>query len=102
VPDPVVQAGTVKGVKAQQKKVRDREIEDADVVKALLSTPAGRRWYARLLHDVCGIYQPVNARFATEGVHFQQGARAVGLFYHKHALQVAPDQYMVLLSENLV
>lgn len=93
--DPVAQ-------RERKKRLKHLERERAEVLRALLSTPAGRRLFAWLVHDICGLYRPVaNAAFDAQALHFREGSRAVGQVLHDQALRDARDQYMVLLSETL-
>lgn len=86
----------------RRQKHDDAEKERAAVLTAILATPAGRRWYAYLLHDVCGLYRPVaNAAFDAQALHYREGARAVGQHLHEMALRHSRQPYIVLLAENL-
>lgn len=85
-----------------KKRARQLERERADVLNDLLSTTQGRRFFAWLLHDLCGVYRPVaNAAFDAQALHFREGHRAVGIALHDFALREAPAQYIVLLGEAL-
>lgn len=88
--------------KERAKTTRQLARERADVLRDLLSTTQGRRWFAWLLHDLCGLYRPVaNAAFDPHSLHFREGSRAVGQVLHDMALREAHDRYIVLLSETL-
>lgn len=91
--------------KAQREtKKRQRQIarERGDVLRELLSTPQGRRFYAWIIHELCGLYRPVaNAAFDAQALHFREGHRAVGQVLHDYALQEARGPYIVLLGEAL-
>lgn len=105
--DEVLPKGVTSLVDAKSQRDRKQRAkgvaeERAAVLAALLSTPAGRRWYAWLLHEVCGLYRPVaNAAFDAQGLHYREGARAVGQILHENALRDVKNQYIVLLAENL-
>jgi hypothetical protein len=94
--DPVA----VKKARLTDKRLRE---ERARVLQNLLANPEGRRFFAHILHDVCGMYVPTaNRAFDPYGQHFREGSRAVGLVLHQMALQHAGPQYMVVLHENLI
>ena len=96
-------AADPKALKKQRRKRVAEADEEAEVIRSILSTKQGRRWYARLIHETFGLYQiTANAAFDANGQHFKEGARAVGLTLHNKALQASRDQYMVLLTETLV
>lgn len=91
-----------KAQRETKKRLRHIQRERSDVLRDLLSTPQGRRLFAWLLHDLCGLYRPVaNAAFDPHALHFREGHRAVGQILHDLALREARAQYMVLLNENL-
>ena len=93
---------SAKSQREAKKRARQAERERSDVLRELLSTTQGRRFFAWLLHDTCGLYRPVaNAAFDPHALHFREGARAVGQVLHDFALQEAPAQYIVLLGEAL-
>ena len=93
-------AGNEAGVMSAAQRKRARDIEDADVLKMILGTAAGRRWYANLQQNVCGLYNPAGA-LDVQGLAYLAGARAVGLFLHNEALHKAKALYMVLQNESL-
>ncbi len=90
--------------RAESAKRRQKRVaEDRQrAMRELMATKHGRELLSFWMHDMCGVYKPVNAAYGTEGVHFYQGARSVGLTIRELALQSAPDQYMVLLAENVI
>lgn len=91
-----------KAQRETKKRLRQVQRERGDVLRELLSTPQGRRFYAWIIHDLCGLYRPVaNAAFDAQALHFREGHRAVGQVLHDYALQEARAQYIVLLGEAL-
>lgn len=85
-----------------KKRLRQLQRERGDVLRELLSTPQGRRFYAWIIHELCGLYRPVaNQAFDAQALHFREGHRAVGQVLHDYALQEARAQYIVLLGEAL-
>lgn len=89
-------------VQKQRRSLKREEQEMANELRKLLGTTAGRRLFARIVHDYCGLYRPVaNAAFDAQALHFREGGRAVGLLLHELALQHAKPQYMVLMSETI-
>ena len=91
--------GSIRKRRQQQKVVEQRR--DA-MLASILSAPHGRAWLAWLIHDVCGLYGATeNAAYDTNGLHFKEGARAVGLLLHEEAMRAAPEHYILLMAENL-
>ncbi len=95
-------AATEEGVKRQRQSARRRSQEQNEVIKALLSSAAGRRFYYDIVFTLCGVHDPLTAPTLNDGYTlFREGARQVGIDLQNRALQAAREQYMVLLSENL-
>lgn len=71
----------------------------ADLV-SVLSTPAGRRLYYRIVFEIAGA---VRASFHNSGsvMAFQEGRRDVGLTLATEAQDNAPLLYIEMLSENM-
>lgn len=85
-----------------KKRLRVIQRERAETLNELLSTEKGRRFFAWIVHELCGLYRPVaNQAFDAQALHFREGHRAVGQVLHDYALQEARGQYIVLLGENL-
>ncbi len=102
VPPGVTSLTNPTAIRDRKRRIKDLEEERAKVLLALLATPAGRRFYAWMLHDVCGLYRTVaNQAYDPHGLHYREGARAVGQILHETALKHGRQQYLVLLSENL-
>lgn len=86
----------------KRERGKNAKIDREAALAEMLGTKQGRALLSWILHDLCGLYAPTaNAAFDANGQHFREGARAVGLMLHQAALDVAPDQYLVLISENL-
>lgn len=101
-PEGVPDLSDPKQQRETKKRLRMRERERAETLALLLSTENGRRLFAWIVHDLCGLYRPVaNAAFDAQALHFREGARAVGQVLHDYALQNVRGQYIVLLGENL-
>lgn len=95
-------AATEAGVQRQRTSARRRAQEQNEVIKALLSSAAGRRFYYDIVFRLCGVRDPLTAPTLNDGYTlFREGARQVGIDLENRALQAAREQYMVLLSENL-
>jgi hypothetical protein len=95
-------AATEDGVKRQRQTARRRSQEQNEVIKNLLSSAAGRRFYHDIVFKLCGVHDPLTAPTLNDGYTlFREGARQVGLDLQNRALQAAREQYMVLLSENM-
>ena len=95
-------AANSRSTKTAAKRAKAEAAEEAEALAMLLNSKAGRRWYARLLTDACGMYRPLASQaYDNNSLHFREGARLVGLHLHKEALQKAKPQYMVLLAETL-
>lgn len=91
-----------KAQRETKKRLRQLARERGDVLRELLSTPQGRRFFAWIIHDLCGLYRPVaNQAFDAQALHFREGHRAVGQVLHDLALQEARAPYIVLLGEAL-
>ena len=88
-------------IRQKRKTIEDAERVHNEVLTALLSLPNGRAWLAHVLFEVCGVLATTeNAAFDTNGMHFREGARQVGLHLHKAILRADAKQYMVLLTEH--
>lgn len=76
-----------------------REREDADVLRTLMHSKAGRAWLYRFL-ERCHIY---GATFAGEQTHvsaFQQGEENVGKRLMLNAQAASVDLYMTMIKEE--
>ncbi len=97
-------ADFVDGPKGERKRTRAKDVQKLrdEALCAVLATQHGRALMAWLLHELCGLYRPTaNAAFDPQALHFREGSRAVGLVLHDRIMDVAPDQYLVLMSEHL-
>ncbi len=88
-------------IRGKRKKIEDAERVHNEVLSALLGVPNGREWLAHVLFEICGVFATTeNAAFDTNGMHFREGARQVGLHLHKSMLRADAKLYMVLMSEH--
>jgi hypothetical protein len=90
---------------AEQKRAVVAE-QRREVVKALLSAPAGREFLAHLMFEVAGFTaSTVSATNSIEGLHasnlFYAGRRDVGLRLHEMLRTADKSGYVVLLSEHV-
>jgi hypothetical protein len=100
--DAAPNASTEEGVQRQRKSARQRAKEQQAVIANLLSSAGGRRFYHDIVFRLCAINEPLtNPTLNNDYTLFREGARQVGLDLQNRALQAAPEQYMVLLAENL-
>lgn len=84
----------------QQK--RDRVTNDL-VVTSLLGTREGRRWVWNRLAE-CNIFSQT-VRFGPDGhalSAFEEGKRSLGLALLADIMRLAPQQYVVMTTENTV
>ena len=78
----------------EQKLARDREVSD---LRALMSTPAGRRFMWRLLEKT-GLYK--SSMTGNSQTFFLEGQRNIGLFLLAQVNDHCLDEYVLMLSEN--
>lgn len=95
-------AGDEEQVAKRARRARNVEQDRKTAINEWLSTKQGRELFGHIIHELCGLYDPINAAGSASFVHFQEGARSVGIYLHEMALDAAPDQYMVLLRENIL
>lgn len=82
--------------KALQEERRRRQ--DADM-RAVLSTPEGRRFFFRLLDGVCNLH---GGTFTGNSQTFHlEGRRSVGVELLKEAQGVAPEAWALALQEQM-
>jgi len=77
-----------------------REQADQDL-RAVLLTPAGRRFVWRVVESMT---RSLDGSFAGEATHataYNEGLRAVGLHITLETQRVAPELYVVMLQEAL-
>ena len=94
---PLTAPSTQKQRKHTQDDARRQREED---VKAMLSTPAGRRWLWHVLDGVAGLF---GGSFSGEGAltsAYNEGRRAVGVALMTEAQRIAPARYVEMVTEQ--
>lgn len=81
-------------------QVAERRVE---VLRAMLSTTAGREFLAYVLFDLCGLVKStiLGAGHTAMFSEFRSGQRDVGLNLHKMLLRADKSGYVVLLTEHV-
>lgn len=88
---------------SRRKRAKAKQSEEADILQNLLATKEGRRFFYDILFNVCGMNMPqTSGDCREEYTLFREGARQVGLDLQTRALRAAKDQYIIMLSENLL
>lgn len=77
----------------REKELRERELKD---LRAILDMPEGRRFVWRLLEH-CKVFQSIWHPSAL--IHFNEGARNVGLFVLNDIEEANPDALLVMRRE---
>ena len=97
--DPVYNAADEGQVKGRQKKEVREGIQAGIDIKAVMSTPEGRRFMHRLI-GFCGIHQP---SFNTNALAmaFREGHRNVGLYLETEITSACPSSYLLMQSEAI-
>lgn len=85
--------------KRRELEERARTQRESDV-RAVLSSPAGRRFFWRLVDDVAGAFGR-SYDGTPLGTAFAEGRRSVGLALLTEAQRVAPADYVHALQEAL-
>lgn len=85
-------------LKEQGARVKDREKQDAEDLKAVLATPEGRRLVRGLLAE-CGEHR---TSFSTNAIQmsFNEGARNVGLKLKARIIRASPEWLAELLQSE--
>lgn len=65
----------------------------------MLSTPAGRRFYWRLLDQVAGVFSGTFT--GSSQTFYAEGRRSVGIDLMREGQRVAPELYVRTLTEQL-
>lgn len=91
---------------AAEKKQARIEEQRIEVLKAMLSQPAGRALLAYVLFDLCGFTaSTIGQAVSAEGVHtsnlFRAGQRDVALKLHQMLRRADKPAYTVLLTEHI-
>ena len=82
----------------QRRKERvAREIE-LDDLRAVLSTPKGRRFFYRLIFDIAGVQSPSWSPSAE--IHYKEGRRSVGIDLMLEAQNEFPLLYLNMIAER--
>jgi len=87
---------TVKTPEQQQAESKRNRQEELNDVRALMDTPAGRRFVWRLL-ERCGVYQ--TSFTGNSATFFKEGERNIGLWLLADIHEVALDEFMAMLKE---
>lgn len=80
-------------------KPAERQKQNDDDMRVLLSSPAGRRFFFRILTQ-SGLYSSSYAESPT-ATAYNEGRRSVGLALMQEAQRVDPARYGVALREQL-
>lgn len=79
-------------------EVKDRQ--RAEDLKAVLSTPAGRRFVWHLTNIKCGVLAQSYTGDAEQAV-YREGRRSVGLDVLGDAQELCPPEYLTMFTEAL-
>lgn len=86
----------------QVKKARkDAEFNDAlrlDVIKNVMSAPAGRRWMYGLM-EMCHCFHTSFIAGAPDATAFREGERNIGLQIIADVQSASPDLYLTMIQE---
>lgn len=87
---------------ARERRKREnlRRQQHEEDVRAVMGSPAGRRFLWYLLDEVAGVFSPSFAGDALVTAH-NEGRRAVGISIMVEAQRLAKDSYAQLLAEQL-
>ncbi len=90
-------AASEKQVKNAERKVRSIEVKASDDLRAVLSSPNGRRFIWRLLKD-CKIYEESFTGNST--TFYNEGRRSVGLKILDSVMKADVDMYLKMQLEH--
>ena len=90
-------AADPKAVKASVKAQRSADAQRAEILRGLMSLPAGRAWVFHLLES-CHVFQ---SSYTGDGLSmaFKEGERNVGLRLLSDVMSTCPDQYIQAMRE---
>ena len=96
--DDPVSSSDPRQVRERTARVKDRDKQDAEDLKAVLSTAQGRRFMRGLLAD-CGEHR---SSFHTNAIQmsFNEGIRNVGLKLKARIIQCAPESLLDVLQSG--
>ena len=87
---------------AEQKRVDDEKIErnkEIDDVIEVVSTPAGRRWYRRLMSKA-GAFRCPYAGTDTNASNFNMGMQFLGFFMLDELMTAKPEAFQQMNREH--
>ena len=83
----------------EQSKVSKEQREEYELAfKSVMNTEQGRRFFWTLLED-CGIYR--SSFTGNSSTFFNEGERNVGLKYMTRCMDICPDLYLKMQSEQV-
>lgn len=89
---------------ALQGRIRKLDKERQDVqrehLRSVMSTPAGRATFYWLIFDVCGVMSGSYAGSSSQ-TDFNEGGRSVGVKLVEQLQQVAGNDYVLMVQEQL-
>jgi hypothetical protein len=80
-------------------KLAERDRQNRDDLRAVLATPAGRRFVFRLLDDRCKV-SSVSFTGNSE-TFYREGRRSVGVELMQIIQEIAPDAWLQALNEEM-
>jgi hypothetical protein len=82
-----------------REREKDAAVQADEDLRAIMATPAGRRFMYRLAYDICGVENGIWSPSAE--IHFQEGRRSVGIQVKNDAQRVAPREYVEMIQERI-
>lgn len=91
-------AADEKSLRKQAKAARQIDVQRQEIMRGIMSVPAGREWLYSLLER----YAVFRTVFSTSGLQmaFNEGQRNAGLQLLTDAMDASPDQFIAMLREN--
>jgi hypothetical protein len=90
-----------------KQQLESREEQDSADLRVVLSTPAGRRWYAKVTFDLCHILSLSFDLTVKDGLcaekhgAFMDGQRSIGQTLYFAAQEEYPELWNKLMTERL-
>lgn len=85
-------------VRAAAKQAKIDESQRLEIIRGIMSLPAGRAWMLGHL-ETCHIFASSHTRNALDTA-FAEGERNVGLRFLLDIMQACPEQYTVMMQER--
>lgn len=92
-------AANVPVQKHLRRREKDRLRQQRADLRAVMSTPAGRRFIWRLIDEVAGVFGP--SWTGSSETFYREGRRAVGIDLMREVQRTCPAEYVHALNEEL-